>query len=49
MNGGAVREERSPENEAMDLRNALHEPLFCAETPPPSLSLEDIVVLVVVS
>jgi hypothetical protein len=26
----------------MDLRNALHEPLFCAETPSPSFSLEDI-------
>jgi hypothetical protein len=22
--------------------NALHEPLFCAETPPPSFSLEAI-------
>lgn len=44
MNGGAVNEDRSPENEAMDLRKALHEPLFCADTPPPSFSLEDIVV-----
>lgn len=42
MNGGAVRDERSPEKDAMDLRNALHDPLFWAETPPPSFSLEDI-------
>jgi hypothetical protein len=41
MNGGAVKDERSPLKDAMDLRNALQDPLFCAETPPPSFSLED--------
>ena len=40
MKGGAVNEERSPENDAMDFRKALHDPLFCADTPPPSFSLE---------
>ena len=40
MNGGAVKEDKSPEKDAMDFRKALHEPLFCAETPPPSFSLE---------
>jgi len=44
MNGGAVREERSPEKDAMDLRNALQEPRFCADTQVPSFSFEDIVV-----
>ncbi len=38
MNGGAVRVERSPENEAMDLMKADQEPLFWADTPPPSFS-----------
>lgn len=42
MNGGAVKDERSPEKDAMDLRKALHDPLFCADTPAPSFSLEDI-------
>lgn len=45
MNGGAVREERSPEKDAMDLRNALQEPRFCADMPAPSFSFEDIVYL----
>ena len=41
MNGGAVREDRSPEKLAIDFRNALQLPRFCAETPAPSFSLED--------
>lgn len=45
MKGGAVREERSPEKEAMDFRNALQEPRFWAETPAPSFSFEDILCL----
>ena len=44
MKGGAVKDDKSPENEAMDLRKALQEPLFCADTPAPSFSFEDIVV-----
>ena len=40
MKGGAVNEERSPEKDAIDFRNALHDPLFCADTPAPSFSLE---------
>ena len=42
INGGAVRDDKSPENDAMDLRKALQDPLFCAEMAPPSFSLEDI-------
>ncbi len=41
MNGGAVREDRSPEKLAIDFRNALQLPRFCADTPAPSFSLED--------
>jgi hypothetical protein len=41
MNGGAVNDDRSPENEAMDFKKAVQEPLFCADTPPPSFSQED--------
>jgi len=44
MKGGAVREDKSPEKDAMDFRNALQEPRFWAETPAPSFSLEDMVV-----
>jgi hypothetical protein len=25
----------------MDFRKALHDPLFCSDTPPPSFSFED--------
>lgn len=38
MNGGAVKDDRSPEKLAIDFRNALHDPLFCADTAPPSFS-----------
>lgn len=44
MNGGAVKDDKSPENEAIDFKKALQEPLFCADTPAPSFSLEDIIV-----
>lgn len=44
MKGGAVRDDKSPLKEAMDLRNALQEPLFFSDTPPPSFSWEDIAV-----
>lgn len=42
MNGGAVKEDKSPEKDAMDFKKAVQEPLFCAETPAPSVSFEDI-------
>jgi hypothetical protein len=42
IKGGAVRDERSPEKDAIDFKNALHDPLFCSETPAPSPTLEDI-------
>lgn len=48
INGGAVSDDKSPEKDAMDFRKAVHEPLFWAETPAPSFSLEDIIVGVVV-
>jgi hypothetical protein len=41
MNGGAVKDERSPEKDAMDFKKAVQEPLFAAEIPSPSFSLED--------
>jgi len=44
MKGGAVRELRSPEKEAMDFRNADQEPRFWAVRLPPSCVEEDIVV-----
>lgn len=38
MNGGAVRDDRSPDTEAIDLTKAVHE-LFCAAgTPSPACS-----------
>ena len=43
MKGGAVKDERSPEKDAIDFKKALQDPLFCAETPAPSFSLDDIV------
>lgn len=42
MNGGAVKDERSPEKEAMDFRKADQEPLFLSAMAPPSFSPEDI-------
>lgn len=39
INGGAVSEDKSPENEAIDFKKALQLPLFCAEMPAPSFSL----------
>jgi hypothetical protein len=45
IKGGAVNEDKSPEKDAIDFRNALHDPLFCADTPAPSFSLDDMVVL----
>ena len=42
MNGGAVKDERSPEKDAMDLRNVVQDPLYCADTPAPSFSFGDI-------
>jgi hypothetical protein len=42
INGGAVKDERSPEKDAMDFKKALHDPRFCADTPAPSVSLEAI-------
>lgn len=41
MNGGAVKDDKSPENEAIDLRKTVQLPLFWAVTPPPLHSLED--------
>lgn len=41
MNGGAVNDDRSPLNEAMDFKKALQDPLFCADTPAPSASFAD--------
>lgn len=43
MKGGAVNDDKSPEKDAMDFKKAVQEPLFCAETPAPSASFEDIV------
>jgi hypothetical protein len=43
IKGGAVNEDRSPENDAIDFKNALQEPLFCADTAPPSFSFADII------
>ena len=42
IKGGAVKVLRSPLKEAMDLRKAVQEPLFCADTPAPGVSLEAI-------
>ena len=36
MKGGAVKVDRSPLKDAIDFRNALHDPLFWAGTPPAS-------------
>jgi hypothetical protein len=45
MKGGAVNEDKSPEKDAIDFKKALQDPLFCADTPAPSFSLDDIAVL----
>ena len=42
MNGGAVSDERSPLNDAIDLRKAVQELLFWAAMPEVSESVVDI-------
>jgi hypothetical protein len=40
MKGGAVKEDKSPEKDAIDFKNALHDPLLAADMAPPSFSLD---------